>query len=253
MRNILPVALLCALLMPLPAALASEKPFRVTLRGDAFADGVWTTGVQIELDDGWKTYWRMPGDAGIPPQFTWTTSVPADVTVTYPVPDRFVDASGETVGYKHIVVFPVQVKAADATAVSLDLELFFAVCREVCIPADAKASIDLGNAMRDPEGSLSVTEWQARTSSPGTPVSAASIDATGPKPVLKLELREAAEDIFVETGTSAYFRAPRFSADGREADLEIDNIKDVAKLGGAVLTVTAVAGGKGLEQQVTLP
>ncbi|MCB1435055.1 MAG: hypothetical protein KDK75_21725, partial [Alphaproteobacteria bacterium] len=75
MRNILPVALLCALLMPLPAALASEKPFRVNLRGDAFADGVWTTGVQIELDDGWKTYWRMPGDAGIPPQFTWTASV----------------------------------------------------------------------------------------------------------------------------------------------------------------------------------
>ena len=70
-------------------ALAVEKPFRVSLVGDEFIGEGWQTGVRIELAAGWKTYWRMPGEAGIPPEFNWTTSVPAHVEVLYPGPGRF--------------------------------------------------------------------------------------------------------------------------------------------------------------------
>ena len=50
----------------------------------AYDGTAWHTGILIELDDGWKTYWRMPGEAGIPPDFTWKTSVPADIAVLFP-------------------------------------------------------------------------------------------------------------------------------------------------------------------------
>ena len=77
----LSIASIFALLIFAPHALAMEKPYRVSLIGDGFDGTAWQTGILIELDDGWKTYWRMPGNAGIPPDFTWKTSVPADIAV----------------------------------------------------------------------------------------------------------------------------------------------------------------------------
>jgi DsbC/DsbD-like thiol-disulfide interchange protein len=195
----------------------------------------------------------MPGEAGIPPQFTWKPSVPAEIEVLYPLPGRFADASGETVGYKHEVVFPVRVRAGTATDVTLDLDLFFAVCRDICIPAQAKASITLGAALRDPVGSRRAEEWAALVPSPGTPVTGASIVMEQDKPVLHLDLAKPAFDIFVETAGSAYFRKPVFSADGREARLVIDNVQDISKLKGATLKLTVSTKAGGLEQDMTLP
>lgn len=242
------------LLIALPhAALAAEQPYRATFIGDAFTGNGWLTGVRIELKDGWKTYWRMPGEAGIPPQFTWKTSVPAHIEVQYPLPGRFADASGETVGYKHEVVFPVIVNTDMASGVKLDLDLFFAVCQDICIPAQAKLSVDLGTAMRDPAGSRSVEDWQKRVPVSEHIATASTLSETEGKPELHLMLSAPVDDIFVETDTSAYFRAPRFSGDGREARLVIDNVKDAAKLKGAVLTITASRNGIGLDQMLTLP
>ena len=241
------VLLLCA--SPVAAA---EKPYRVSLTGDSYTGDGWLTGVRVELAEGWKTYWRMPGEAGIPPQFSWQASAPAEITVLYPLPGRFIDQGGETVGYKHEVIFPVTVKTAE-TSVALNLDLFFAVCREVCIPADAKASIELGTAARDPDGSRSVEQWLSQVPLPGKAVTAASVSVEDGKPVLDLALADPADDIFVETNGSAYFRRPVFSADGHAAHLAIDNVKDPARLKGATLTLTVSRQGRGLEQQITLP
>ncbi len=230
-----------------------EKPFRVSLIGDGFDGTAWQTGILIELDDGWKTYWRMPGNAGIPPNFTWKTSVPADVSVSFPTPGRYRDATGETIGYKHEVVLPVTVTAGKATSVSLDLDLFFAVCKDVCIPAKATASMVLGTAVNDAAGAARVAQAMATVPQPGQMVSAASIVIESGKPVLLLALDGRLDDIFVETSTNAYFRAPQFSVDGNEGRLIIDNVADVAKLKGAMLKLTLSQGSEGLEQNLTLP
>jgi DsbC/DsbD-like thiol-disulfide interchange protein len=131
--------------------------------------------------------------------------------------------------------------------------LFFAVCKDICIPASATASISLGTAMGDAAGSARVAEALAGVPAPGTAVTSARIAVEAGQPELVLELAETPEDIFVETPTSAYFRSPRFSADGREARLAIDNLKDPAKLLGATLSLTYRIRGVGLEQSVTLP
>jgi DsbC/DsbD-like thiol-disulfide interchange protein len=235
------------------SASAAEKPYRVSLIGDGFDGRSWTTGVLIELEPGWKTYWRMPGEAGIPPEFTWTSSAPADIRVSFPTPARYADQSGETVGYEGTALFPVVVTPQQAGSLDLDLSLFFAVCKDICIPASATASISLGTAMGDAAGSARVAEALAGVPAPGTAVTSARIAVEAGQPELVLELAETPEDIFVETPTSAYFRSPRFSADGREARLAIDNLKDPAKLLGATLSLTYRIRGVGLEQSVTLP
>jgi DsbC/DsbD-like thiol-disulfide interchange protein len=250
-RSTLAMAVSCALLVH--PSLGADKPFRVTLVGDAYLAGGWMTGVRIELDEGWKTYWRMPGEAGIPPEFKWSASVPAGIEVLYPLPGRFADASGETVGYKDEVVFPVIVKAAAATGLKLEVDLFFAVCRDICIPAQAKAAIELGPSLRDAAGSQRVEHWTSRVPAAGLIAVAASVVSESGKPVLHLDLAEPVDDIFIETNTSAYLRAPEFSADGRKARLVIDNVKDPAALSGTALKLTFSKSTGGLEQSLTLP
>src|SRR5215813_14250428 len=105
----------------------------------------YLAGVEIALDEGWKTYWRMPGDAGVPPNFDWSgSSNVAAVTVLYPAPRRMSEPAADTVGYKHEVLFPVEVVPKDASQpVRLALAVEFGVCREICIPAEARLSLAL--------------------------------------------------------------------------------------------------------------
>lgn len=233
-------------------AMAEEQPYRVSLIGDGFDGTSWHSGVRIDLAPGWKTYWRMPGDSGIPPEFTWTPSAPARVEVAFPTPSRHVDKGGETIGYQQEVLFPVTVTPEKPGALDLKLDLFFAVCKDVCVPAQAQASIALGSDARDPLGSSRVESARAAIPAAGDAITSAALaDETG-KPVLQLALKERPEDIFVESATSAYFHAPQFVGDGK-AQLAIDSLSDVSKLKGQPITITYLLGGKGYEQTLTLP
>ena len=52
-------------------------------------------GVSIQLQPGWKTYWRTPGDSGVPPRFDFTKSDNVEaVTVLWPAPMKFDDGAG---------------------------------------------------------------------------------------------------------------------------------------------------------------
>ncbi len=106
------------------------------LSGWRNADGTHTAAVKITLEPGWITYWRAPGEAGIPPQFSFSGSSDiASITPHWPVPDVFDDAGLRSIGYYDGVVFPLTV---DATGVSGDIpvsgELTIGVCDEICIP-----------------------------------------------------------------------------------------------------------------------
>lgn len=224
-------------------ARAEAPPWRMSLVGG----GVGQAGVVIELDRGWKTYWRMPGEAGIPPQFDWSKSTGvATVEVLYPVPGRFHDASGETIGYETRVVFPL--KLSGAAAMELRLDLFFAVCKDICIPASASASLSLNAASHGGD----IADWLGRVPVAGTVVRAVRGGVENGKPVIVVALSQRVDDIFVEAETSAYFRAPVFSGDGLEARLVVDNIKDIASLKGKTLKLTLATGHSGLEQSLNV-
>src|SRR4029077_19572234 len=117
-------------------------------------------GVEIKLKAGWKTYWRYPGDAGVPPRFDWSGSENvAAVEVKWPAPERFVDESGaKSIGYYGDIVFPLVVRPADpARPVRLKLKLDFAVCDKLCVPADAELLLPMPAGERADIGLLVAT------------------------------------------------------------------------------------------------
>ena len=231
------------------------EPFKVSLISGGQEGGVWQAGILVELEAEWKTYWRMPGDSGIPPQFDWAGSEnSAAIEVGFPVPSRFNDAAGETIGYHDQVVFPVFVKPEKLdAAVSLQLNMFFAVCKDVCIPAKAKAETALSASAANPL----LEEWLKRLprlADAGDPpfVTAGRFETRENKPVLVVSLNGQAQDIFVESETSAYFERPRFDSATGEAWLPIANLKDAAKLRGVPLKLTLSTGDSGIEQTLAI-
>jgi DsbC/DsbD-like thiol-disulfide interchange protein len=197
----------------------------------------------------------MPGDSGIPPQFDWAGSEnSASIEVGFPVPRRFNDAGGETIGYHDQVVFPVFVKPEKRdAAVRLQLSMFFAVCRDVCIPAKAKAETALEASAENPV----LNAWRKRlprlAAAEGSPfVTAARFETWENRPALVLSLNGQVQDIFVESETSAYFEKPRFDRAAGEAWLPIANLKDTAKLRGVPLKLTLSTGDSGIEQTLAI-
>src|SRR5262245_36656655 len=129
---------------------AQAARVRLVAGADAAHPGqAFLAGVEIVMAEGWKTYWRNPGEAGVPPNFDWSGSTnTASIKVRYPAPIRLSDPAADMIGYKNSVLFPVEVTPAVASeAVDLRLELEFAVCREICIPAQAALQLTLPAAL----------------------------------------------------------------------------------------------------------
>ena len=99
-------------------------------------DGSHVAGLTISLAPGWKTYWRAPGDGGIPPSFNWSGSENiVSVDVHYPVPEVFDQNGIQSIGYSEAVTFPLRIATKDsAAAIGLQGEIEIGVCEEVCIP-----------------------------------------------------------------------------------------------------------------------
>jgi len=92
--------------------------------------------VQLRMEPGWKTYWRNPGDSGVPPTFDWSGSKNLkSAEVLYPIPHRFADANGTAIGYGDEVVLPVKITPErDGEPVSLSLTFEYGLCKDLCIP-----------------------------------------------------------------------------------------------------------------------
>src|SRR3954454_14461913 len=101
-------------------------------------------GIALQLQPGWKTYWRTPGDSGVPPRFDFSKSENVEaVTILWPAPTKFDDgAGGHSLGYHDQTVLPLRIVTKNAdTPVTLRAEISYAVCEKICIPVDAKAEL----------------------------------------------------------------------------------------------------------------
>ncbi len=96
----------------------------------------YMVGIHISLEKGWKTYWKVPGDAGIPPSFDWKQSKNIEsLEVLWPAPKRMKDTYGTLVfGYEKEVVFPIKIKVKNgANKADLKLKFAYGVCKDICI------------------------------------------------------------------------------------------------------------------------
>ncbi|MDA7964614.1 protein-disulfide reductase DsbD domain-containing protein [Ruegeria sp.] len=106
------------------------------LDGGKTANGTYQGALRLTLKDGWKTYWRAPGDAGIPPHFDWSGSGNVgDVSITWPAPHVFDQNGLRSIGYEDQLVLPVEITPKNpAKPVRLRGQMDFGVCKDVCIP-----------------------------------------------------------------------------------------------------------------------
>lgn len=142
LRKLAALTLACLVVPPLaPAAGAQGYDDVVDLEilpGWRTEDGTHMAGLRIRLAPGWKTYWRAPGDAGIPPLFDWQGSQNmSGVAFHWPVPEVGVENGMRSIGYGGEVTIPVQVAVSDPGGMArMAGRVQIGICEEICIPVE---------------------------------------------------------------------------------------------------------------------
>jgi DsbC/DsbD-like thiol-disulfide interchange protein len=102
----------------------------------------------VELKPGWKTYWRDPGDAGVPPQFNLVggSNVSA-ARMEFPAPERFEEGASKTIGYQQPVAFPLTFSLQSPGQPSaIKAAAFLGICEKICVPVQVEFSLDIAAA-----------------------------------------------------------------------------------------------------------
>ena len=129
----------------------------VRLLAGSRSGAVLMGGVAFQLQPGWKTYWRTPGDSGVPPRFDFSKSENIEaVTVLWPAPTKFDDgAGGYSLGYHDQVVLPLRIVAKNADKpVTLRADINYAVCEKLCIPVEASAELAITSVASTEDSAL---------------------------------------------------------------------------------------------------
>jgi DsbC/DsbD-like thiol-disulfide interchange protein len=126
-------------------------------------NGIVTALVQIEPSEGWKTYWRNPGTAGMAPELDFSGSTNLKLkSIAYPVPEIGEDEAGRFVGYHHPVSFIVELEKPDETAPArIDLRALVGICDKICLPFMAQFTLALDPGVPEGEGFSALMMAQA--------------------------------------------------------------------------------------------
>ena len=216
--------------------------------------------VEIVLGEGWKTYWRIPGDAGgVPPVFDWSKSQNLEsAKVLYPVPTRFSDKDGDTLGFKGSAIFPVAVTPKDATKpVGLVLVIEYGICREICIPVEAELSVELplGDAGSLLPAALAALERvprladARRSNDPKLIKTEVKLDNAHPSIVIEAEFPGGTADasVYVESRNGVYIPLPKLGSakavgpDRLRYEIDLTGAVEPAEIRGKDGTVTLVS------------
>src|SRR5215475_1016278 len=258
-----------ALLLPASALAAPASDWAKTAQtevrlvsavtGSAGAKSV-PLGLQFVMKPGWKTYWRSPGDAGVPVTLDWTGSTNlAGAEISWPVPRRFSLFGLDTFGYEDEVIFPIAARPADpGKPLSLRLKANYLVCEKICVPYTAELALDLPATPPAPsEFAQLIDRYQSQVPSAGHGLKLLSAQAEGDR--LAVEIASAlplgAPDLLVEGPAGIHFPAPKVTLEqnGHAAKLAIDTTRDddkAPRLAGTPLVLTVVDGTRGLEAKV---
>jgi DsbC/DsbD-like thiol-disulfide interchange protein len=129
----------------------------VRLLAGSRSGSVLLGGIAFQLQPGWKTYWRTPGDSGVPPRFDFSKSENVEaVTVLWPAPSKFGDGGGgQSLGYHNQVVLPLRIVAKSTDKpVTLRATINYAVCEKICIPVDAATELAFNSVASTEDSTL---------------------------------------------------------------------------------------------------
>lgn len=161
------------------------------LQGWVQSDGSRMAALRLTLAPGWKTYWRAPGDAGIPPQFDWSGSRNlGSVSITWPTPKVF-DQNGMTsIGYDEILVIPLHIEPAkNGAPVHLKADMELGVCSDICIPYTLQFDEPIEVDTQKPSPAIAAALATQPYSADEAGVRAATCDISPTSDGLKIEAR----------------------------------------------------------------
>ncbi len=175
LRNALSAFAICAAL-PASADLSDVARLEV-IPGWTMPSGHQMAGLNIALAEGWKTYWRAPGDGGIPPVITFSGSTNIRTAqFHWPVPEIFDQNGMRSVGYDGGLVLPIEIAPIEEGPIHLAGELQIGVCEEICIPVTLTFDVDLPvNQSRDPQLLAAVLDRPLSQSEAGVTQSICSV------------------------------------------------------------------------------
>lgn len=222
-------------------------------------------GIAIQLEPGWHTYWRNPGDSGVPPRFDFAKSENLDsVTILWPAPIKFDDgAGGESLGYVKQVLLPMRVVAKDAgKPVIVRAAISYAVCDKLCVPVEANAELAFTSVASTEDAALTAaldTVPKPATMGDANPLSVRDIKRDGKNVLVDVVAPEGkAPNLYVE-GPTADWALPipqldKHSPAGvKRFSFALDGLPSGASADGAALKLTLVGTDKSYEYNVTLP
>ncbi|MTD26919.1 protein-disulfide reductase DsbD family protein [Erwinia sorbitola] len=209
--------------------------------------------LDIQLQDGWKTYWRSPGEGGIAPEIRWQNSA-INARWFWPLPQRFDVAGISTQGYHQRVTLPITLSGPVPDNLAGVLTL--STCSNVCILTDYPFSLDLA-ASADVSFAHDYAQAMGRV-----PIESGLTDSvTAGYQQGELQIIAGRPDgwqhpaLFIDTLEGASFGEPRFILNGSQLVAHIpvsdewgDSAPDIT---GKNLSLVLADGG--LAQQITLP
>ncbi|WP_298839361.1 protein-disulfide reductase DsbD domain-containing protein [uncultured Roseobacter sp.] len=161
------------------------------LPGWVNADGTRVAALHLALEAGWKTYWRAPGDAGIPPAFDWSGSKNLrSVGVSWPAPDVFDQNGMRSIGYEDNLVIPLAITPTrPGQPVRLAVEMDLGVCSDICIPYELSLDAVLDSETTRPTPAIAAALAQRPFSAGEAGVTAATCRVEPTEDGILLEAR----------------------------------------------------------------
>jgi DsbC/DsbD-like thiol-disulfide interchange protein len=141
-------------------------------RARLIADGEGGAGVEIQLAPGAITYWRDPGDSGLPPSLDFGASRNVHkVEAEFPAPIRIAEPDGSVaIGYRDAVILPIRVSPnLFSEPITLNLTINYAVCEKICLPARASLKLELPSGISDAHYESALAAARLRVPSRVTP------------------------------------------------------------------------------------
>jgi DsbC/DsbD-like thiol-disulfide interchange protein len=221
-------------------------------------------GIEIQLQPGWKTYWRTPGDSGVPPRFDFSKSTNVEsVTPLFPAPKKFDDgAGGISYGYHKHVIFPLRIVPKNPNEpVQLRAAISYAVCEKLCLPVEAEAELAFTSAASALDslvaGALNKVPKPVG-SAEATPIALKSFRRVGDRVVVDIAAQNSTGlELYAEGPTAEWALPVPKRISGEEKDLtrfefKLEGLPANAKPEGAQLKLTVVGADGAFEYNVRL-
>jgi DsbC/DsbD-like thiol-disulfide interchange protein len=184
------------------------------------AEGAYRAGIEIKLAPQTITYWRSPGESGVPPVFDFShSSNLRRAEVSFPAPKRIDESGSDVFGYEGAIVFPVRVTPQEpGTPVDLVLDLDYAACEKICLPVHASLQLAVPAKDTSETPALAAAESMVprRLSAEETARDVAITPVAGAeKPTWRLASRGAspAHDLFAEPPDLFFLETKREGGD----------------------------------------